>query len=154
MIAIILSRNSETTSLSDSNKDLMYRKYFRSRDFLLLLYPSQIYVPVISREIGLFWCSSWTSFGVKSSSELCGLNPLYSSLQSSIFSLASCKDKNQLTFKPSSRKLPLNDPVHDLAKTPGSLLSLINLRASSLASLPNRLWGRPLNYNILFLYKL
>ena len=41
-----------------------------------LLIPSQIYVPVRSREFGLSVCSECTSFGVKLFNELWGLNPL------------------------------------------------------------------------------
>jgi len=49
--------------------------------------------------------------GVKSPSELCGRNSLYSSRHISIFSRASSIDKNQFTFRHSSRKVPLNDSI-------------------------------------------
>jgi hypothetical protein len=47
--------------------------------------------------------------------ELCGLNELYSSRHSAIFSLASAIDRNQLVFRHSSRKLPLKDSIYALS---------------------------------------
>src|SRR5690606_19284672 len=49
--------------------------------------------------------------GDKSPSELCGRNSLYSLRQASIFSRASSRERNQCTFRHSSRKLPLNDSI-------------------------------------------
>src|SRR5690606_10184241 len=53
--------------------------------------------------------------GVKLPRKLCGLNVLYSSLQTSIFSLASSSDRNQFVFRHSSLKLPLNDSIYGLS---------------------------------------
>src|SRR3954451_13714099 len=47
------------------------------------------------------------SIRVRDPSELCGLTSLSSLLHSSIFSFASARSANQLTFKHSSRSLPL-----------------------------------------------
>ena len=50
-----------------------------------------------------------TSFGVRPEKELCGLKPLYSSLNNRIFSFAFSSERNQLMFRHSSRMRELND---------------------------------------------
>src|SRR5688500_698939 len=66
-------------------------------------------------KIGPLECCWTTSFGVRPDKELCGLKPLYSSLNNRIFSFASSSERNQLTFKHSSRKLPLKDSMNGLS---------------------------------------
>src|SRR4030095_7138393 len=66
-------------------------------------------------KIGPSACCWTTSFGVRPDKELCGLKPLYSSLNNWIFSFASSSERNQLTFKHSSRKLPLKDSMNGLS---------------------------------------
>src|SRR5215213_9147096 len=66
-------------------------------------------------KIGPLECCRTTSFGVRPDKELCGLKPLYSSLNNWIFSFASSNERNQLTFKHSSRKLPLKDSMNGLS---------------------------------------
>src|SRR5687768_18185054 len=56
------------------------------------------YRPKIEK-IGPSECRWTTSFGVRPDKELCGLKPLYSSLNNLIFSFASSSERNQLTFK-------------------------------------------------------
>src|SRR5689334_14972340 len=60
-------------------------------------------------------CCWTTSFGVRPDKELYGRKPLYSSLNNRIFSFASSSERNQLTFRHSSRKLPLNDSMNGLS---------------------------------------
>src|SRR6185503_5648201 len=72
------------------------------------------YRPKIEK-IGPLRCRWTTSFGVRPAKELCGLKPLYSSLNNWIFSFASSSERNQLTFKHSSRKLPLKDSMNGLS---------------------------------------
>src|ERR1700754_571275 len=66
-------------------------------------------------KIGPLECCWTTSFSVRPDKELCGLKPLYSSLNNLIFSFASASERNQLTFRHSSRKLPLNDSMNGLS---------------------------------------
>src|SRR5256885_2773285 len=76
---------------------------------------SQIrYQPKVGK-IGPLECCWTTSFGVRPDQALCGLKPLYSSLNAWIFCFASSSERNQLTFKHSSRKLPLNDSMNGLS---------------------------------------
>src|SRR5215468_4105257 len=66
-------------------------------------------------KVGPLRCRWTTSFGVRPDKELWGLKPLYSSLNNRIFSFAFSSERNQLTFKHSSRKLPLNDSMNGLS---------------------------------------
>ena len=59
-----------------------------------------------------------------SQGELCGCHSLQSHRRDSILSLASSSDRNQFTFRRSSLKLPLNDPMQTLSTgLPGRLKS-------------------------------
>src|SRR5689334_2602411 len=68
-----------------------------------------------TEKFGPLRCRWTTPFGVRPDKELCGLKPLYSSLNNLIFSFASSSERNQLTFKHSSRKLPLKDSMNGLS---------------------------------------
>src|ERR1041384_1480709 len=85
-----------------------------TRDFGFLSSSQFRYRPKIEK-IGPLECCWTTSFGVRPDKELCGLKPLYSSLNNLIFSFASSSERNQLTFRHSSRKLPLNDSMNGLS---------------------------------------
>src|SRR5688572_22017951 len=76
--------------------------------------PQFRYRPKIGK-IGPRECCWTTSFGVRPDKELCGLKPLYSSLNNRIFSFATSSERNQLTFRHSSRKLPLKDSMNGLS---------------------------------------
>src|SRR5690242_11125293 len=88
------------------------------------------YRPKVEKIGPLAWC--WTtSFGVRPDKELCGLKPLYSSLNNRIFSFASASERNQLTFKHSSRKLPLNDSMNGLSVGTDGVSSSTYLRQAN-----------------------
>src|SRR5687767_14059433 len=85
-----------------------------TRDFRLLSSSQFRYRPKIEKIGPLEYC--WTtSFGVRPDKELCGLKPLYSSLNNWIVSFASSSERNQLTFRHSSRKLPLKNSMNGLS---------------------------------------
>ena len=80
-----------------------------------LLNSSQISINYKLEFPGIVLCWFITSSGVFPFKELCGLKQLYSILHASIFSRASSIDMNQLVFKHSSLKLPLNDSMNGLS---------------------------------------